>query len=676
MSNRIRSWIKHILLFSLLSLLFSAIPLASSLLFDRSSLLLSLFIIWYALVPPFVFLLLGRYLYGDEDHWSLFVGRTWVALGIWFLTQYIFGLASGVSILFELLNLPATMVGDAYFLVGTLVFLGGGILLSIAGIRGLDLPDLNPIRGKRKVYLASTVALLAIMIIVQPAFIFLSSSPSPAEVEESQVPAESEIFGWIEDVYNFGRRRTGSEEDWGAIQYLDEKLREFGFDNVIVENYSGFDYWEIESWGLTLNPGTPEQKNLNSFYVPYTGPETVSGEMVYLGEGTEENFANKDVSGKVILVNLPPLDVSWSDQELFSYMAYDPGDTAEGWSHPYPIGWMGEYQEVYERAEEHAVAGIVGILENYPDMGEFTYYAPYDGEIRPIPSLYVTENTGELLESEVKGGTTTAKVLVDANVEEGGGETATVYGILPGQSESNIIVHSHHDSSWRSGVEDSSGVGMVLSLAKYFSQIPKSEREKTLIFTFTGSHFVGGPSNKAFLREHKDDFLRHTLYDICIEHIADDYRPPDWEGGGVEPRGVFITENPVVISRFAHMVARHDMNRTLLFPTGTPLGVPTDALSSAKEGISEDMGLPIVSQISGPTWLFDDDDTLERVARDELVPLTRTYVDFINQMSGIPPFLLHFNLNAWTILLVAVVLTPLATVSFASKSRENREEKS
>jgi len=51
--------------------------------------LLSLFITWYALVPPVLFLLLAWLLYHKEPHWLAFAGRAWIGVGLWFLVQYI-----------------------------------------------------------------------------------------------------------------------------------------------------------------------------------------------------------------------------------------------------------------------------------------------------------------------------------------------------------------------------------------------------------------------------------------------------------------------------------------------------------------------------------------------------------------------------------------------------------
>jgi len=516
----------------------------------------------------------------------------------------------------------------------------------------------------RSLFFGSTVALLAVILVGLPLFVLLATRLSPAPLPEGvQVPSEGEIFGWVEDVYNFGIRRTGTEADQQAIEYLQDRLREFGFTDVRAEPFT-FDYWEPVSWGLTVQPGTDQAEQLECFYVPYsgpTGPEGVTSEVVYVGEGTEEDFARADVAGKIVLVDLPPTNISWDQMKLFTFMAFDPDDTAKGWQHPYPIGWG--FLDVYERAAAYQVAGIVSILGGYPDMGEFTYYAPYDGILRPIPGMYVMESDGERLKAALAQGAVSAQLVLEATVDKGGGETATVYGVLPGRSASTILVHSHHDAPWRSGIEDSGGVGMVLSLAKVFSQVPQEQRERTLVFAFTGSHMVGAPSNVAFIEAHRDDIMSDLLFDVAIEHIADDYNPPNPPTGLVEPRGTFITENPVAVSLYARAVARHNVYRTLLFPTGTPLGVPTDA------GPFHEAGYQVVSLISGPTWLFDDDDTLERVARDQLVPLTEMYVGFIGGMNRVGDALLRFNLNVWTIVLVAVVLTPLAMLSAATWPR-------
>ncbi len=246
----------------------------------------------------------------------------------------------------------------------------------------------------------------------------------------------------------------------------------------------------------------------------------------------------------------------------------------------------------------------------------------------------------------------------------GGGTAWTVYGVLPGQREDIVMVHTHYDAPWQSGIEDSVGVGMVLGLARYYAELPAAEREHTMVFYFGGSHMIGARANTAFMEAHASDVMSRLVVDIAIEHIADDYNPPNPPSGLVEPRGNFVSENPVLVTALAGSVAHNGSYRTLLFPTGTPLGVPTDA------GMFARGGYPVSSLISGPVWLFDDDDTLERVAVEELAPLSAMYVDLIGRLNRVADPLLRLNLNVWVVIVTTVILVPLATWSAAHWPRK------
>jgi hypothetical protein len=114
---------------------------------------------------------------------------------------------------------------------------------------------------------------------------------------------------------------------------------------------------------------------------------------------------------------------------------------------------------------------------------------------------------------------------------------------------------------------------------------------------------------------------------------------------------------------YAGVVRDFGAYRTLIFPTGSPLSVPTDA------GMFAVAGYPVSSFISGPVWLFDDDDTLDRVAHWEFAALSAMYVDYIQRLGRVAPPLLRFNLNVWTVALTALVLVPLATLSAMHKPR-------
>ena len=660
--SRSRPWWGQLILFLVLSILFSALPFVFALLLNKSSLTLAISMAWYAAFPPLILLILAWLLYHHEANWAVIAGRLAVSMGIWFGLQAVFISLMHVHILMQLFALPATLAGGKGYTLGAWFFLLAGLILWLAGAR---LGQKQVSASKRGSFVVGSIAFLGLSIAGLFLLIALTTVPAtPAPSPEVQAPSQEEVFGYIKDVYNLGIRRPGWPATEQAKDYIVSQLGKFGFTDVKVEPYT-FDLWKEKTWSLSVGSGSAAWQPQTYFY-PYSGPTTPEGvkaEMVYVGEPTEANFTASDVAGKIVLVDLPATNISWDQMKLFTFMAYDPANTAKGWEHPYPIGWP--VIEAYDLAKAHGAVGLVGILHNYPDDGNFGYYAPYDGVIRPVPSLYVLDKDGQRLIEQIKSGTTHARLVLDADVSKGGGTAWTVFGVLPGNREGTVMVHSHYDSPWQSGVEDSSGVGMVLGLARYYAQLPADQRVHTMVFFFGGTHMIGAPANTAFMNAHKTDIMDKLLVDIAIEHIADDYNPPAASTGMVEPRGNFVYENPVMVSALAGSLVAHNTYRMLIFPTGTPLGVPTDA------GMFAEAGYPVSSMICGPIGLFDNDDTLERVAVAELAPMSGMFIDFIGRLGRVPDPLLRFNLNIWMVIVIAILLLPLATFSAAQWPRKN-----
>jgi hypothetical protein len=663
-SQRFRSPTRHVILFLVLSVVFSAIPFLCALLLDKSSLPLAIVMAWYAAIPPIVLLILAWAMDRGEVNSLAAGGRMAVGVGIWFAVQALFASLVRVHILLRLFALPHTLSGGEGYLTGALLFLVGGGLLWRAGSRSSG----GSFQRRHGAFLTAAVLLLAVALPVLGACFALTTTRSTDAIRVvPESPSQEEVFGYISDVYDFGIRRTGWHATELAKDYLVSQLNSFGVEDVRVEPYT-FDFWEENSWGLTVGEGT-EAWQPETYFYPYSGPTSADGvraEFVYVGEPTEENFDAASVSGRIALVDLPAVEISWDRMKLFSFMAYDPDNSVAGWAHPYPIGWPAI--RAYDLAEERGAVGLVSILHGYPEMGTFGYYAPYDGELRPMPSLYVLDKDAQRLIDQAQTGATTAHLTLDAEVSPGGGTAWTVYGVLPGQREDVVMLHTHYDAPWQSGVEDSSGIGMVLGLARYYAQIPPDQREHTMVFFFGGSHMIGAPSNYDFIDAHADDLLSDLVIDIAIEHIADDYNPAGQSSGQAEPRGTFILENPVLVSIYADTIADNRTHRMLIFPTGTPLGVPTDAQ------MFNNSGYPIASLIAGPVWLFDNDDTLERVAEEELAPMSAMYIDFIERLGRMPASLLHFNLNMWVEILTALALFALAVWGGKVDEKKSRND--
>ena len=94
-----------------------------------------------------------------------------------------------------------------------------------------------------------------------------------------------------------------------------------------------------------------------------------------------------------------------------------------------------------------------------------------------------------------------------------------------------------------------------------------------------------------------------------------------------EPRGIFVNVNPAFTRRLAKLVKRHRLYSTSLLGAAaleaSASGIPTDASFTFVAGV------PTVSLVSGPLYLYDDADTIDRIDVDQLEPVARFFADVI-----------------------------------------------
>ncbi len=460
------------------------------------------------------------------------------------------------------------------------------------------------------------------------------------------VPTKEEIMKWIEDMFSFGPRIPGSEGDRKTEEYIKERLKEFGIEDVRSDPIDLM-LWEARRWSLEVRTESGASFSVPCFYMPYTRPtgkEGVEAEIVYVGEGRKKDFRGVDVEDKIVMADVRFLFLVPSAIAPLAYFVNDPEGTLTPESgHPAvwiitnpsitEVDYSALIPEPYVNARDGGAVGFIGVLMDYPEFEgeEFSYYAPYDGSFKRLPGMWIPRDAGDRIKEELKKGRVFTKMVLEADVRSSVGHN--IYGVLPGKSDDIILVHSHHDGPFGSAVEDASGCALVLALAKYFASIPENKREKTMIFLFTEGHFYGGIGQKKFIEMHKEDLFPKIVVDIAIEHIAKEYLVKEGKAvptGRVEPRGMFISDVPALVSLFKEAVQKYNIKRILLLPTNTPLGVPTDA------GDFWRAGLTISSLISGPLYLFHKCDTPDKVADEELVPLTKMYIDVIEKIHKMP----------------------------------------
>ncbi len=91
-----------------------------------------------------------------------------------------------------------------------------------------------------------------------------------------------------------------------------------------------------------------------------------------------------------------------------------------------------------------------------------------------------------------------------------------------------------------------------------------------------------------------------------------------------------MSVNDTLKRRIAGAVKRNNLTRTVLLNANMvqPVGIPTDASGIVIAGI------PVVSLIAGPMYMYDEQDTLDKVAVDELQPVAKAFAEVIDDLDA------------------------------------------
>lgn len=440
----------------------------------------------------------------------------------------------------------------------------------------------------------------------------------------SSVPAGDTIFGWIATVFERGIRRPGYPADQWAEQWCAERFRELGLEGVRLEPVE-VPRWEPVDWSLEVTGPGGATTRVPCFPLPHAAP----------ADGLELDLAAWDgadpgaVAGRaalydVTLLRLPARTflAGGSAPADLAGRAVDPEGTLAR-DHVLPFGI--EIQAVMEPAIAAGAGAFVGMLLGYPgDSCE--YYVPYDGAERPIPGVWVSASAGARLHGMLGEGPVRARLTVES--ERRPVTTHNVVGELPGADDEVVMIGSHHDGPWASAVEDASGIALVLAQAATWAAVPPPLRPHRLVFVLHGGHMVGGAGLRAHIEAHRAE-LASVVLELHLEHAAlevgDDGRP-----GLPVPRWWFTSRNPALESAVAEALVAERLHRSMILaPDALGEHPPTDG------GFYHLEGVPLVNFLAAPHYLFDAMDTLDKIDRDHLVPLSRAAARIVASTHGV-----------------------------------------
>jgi hypothetical protein len=431
------------------------------------------------------------------------------------------------------------------------------------------------------------------------------------------IPAAGQIYGWIEEIFGRGIRRPGYPADRWAETWIEEQLRAAGLERLRREPVQ-LPYWEPRQWSLSV-----DGEEIECFPLPHAAATApLEADLVRF-----DPAAPQHVRGAVALRDIPLMRIPHAGTATLATWQYDPSASLAGATQVLPFGR--EFQAVMEPVIAAGAVGFVGVLSDYPG-NSCEYYVPYDAVARPIPGVWVRGSDGARLRQRLAAGPVRVRLAVDALRETI--DTYNVIGELPGADDDTVIIGSHHDGPWASAVEDGSGIALVLAQAAYWARVPRAERPHRLIFLLNAGHMAGGAGTRAFIAAHRAELARVVL-ELHLEHAANEFEERDGElrpTGHPEARWWFTSRLPRLQAAVGAAIEAERLERSLVLPPDAFGPHPT-----TDGGFFHLEGVPLVNFLTAPFYLFDAIDTLDKIHRPSLIPVTRAAIRIIESTAGI-----------------------------------------
>lgn len=419
----------------------------------------------------------------------------------------------------------------------------------------------------------------------------------------------------------FWGRIIGTSSDTESAEWLLKKFQQIGLSETRIQPIDLLPQWMPEPWEITM-VAAGETTQLSSAQPYYRTPGTLNGgldvETVYVGIGSEADYAGRDVRGKAVIVFSSP-----------------------------------EQPDALKRADQKG-AGIIFAVNGKPGNMRYQPYPTYqvrasDGKPEPnsyddVPTFSLAMNDALAIRTAIEKATPTQKphirvhfaVQMVPNLK-----TGLVWGTLPGMTDETIYVEAHRDGWFDAAGDNASGVASMIGLAEYFAKVPKSQRRRTLVFIGVPGHHNTGPDGGVggkWLLDHKIDLFAKTALMINCEHTSDvqtygtgtrvgetdTYTPMEWYAGGpVRPKLEKITVD--AFREFGVTTWRR--------PSENPPGGDLYCAHCAWPGQLSWL-VPSLQASSNDFFYFHtDSDTPERIPWTGLAATTRAYAKIIDQVN-------------------------------------------
>jgi hypothetical protein len=329
--------------------------------------------------------------------------------------------------------------------------------------------------------------------------------PLPAGEQKYAAIKGSEIRKYQADVVAISEKsKADGNQYWGRIagtdydhmtsDYVMGQFKKIGLEQVREQELDLPPQWMPQSWKVDLVAGG-KAVTLTSAY-PFQNSagtdngQTVEEEPVWAGMGTAADFMGRDVKGKAVFVFSWPTPGGRDSTALFN--------------------------GALKRAQDGGAASLFMVLGFPGNVSSIN-----SNFASKVPGLSLGQDDGNTVREAIEKGQS-PKVRFSLNVKMVPGlKTHNTWGVLPGATKENIMVLAHHDGFFDAALDNASGTGMMLTLARYYASLPKAQRRRTITFLDTSGHHSSPDVGAQWINQNMKDFLANTALIVNCEHMAE-----------------------------------------------------------------------------------------------------------------------------------------------------------
>lgn len=407
-----------------------------------------------------------------------------------------------------------------------------------------------------------------------------SSHPNLTDIQDDWLVTAEEAREWALMKHDNLPTLTGSAEWLNYMNFLEATLDTFGVVDG-TRNAWQFERWhtseDSSQWSL-LSDGEPVRVANYGAYSGSTDSKGITAELIYY----DHDNPPESIEGKIVVIPTrkhpnPP----FGDNYLINYTFNDYEYATDAQTLPAPFEfvppsesftfdiWWQLAQGLDRIPREGNAAGAIIVYDMAYERtkGLYTFGVP---TLYNSPTLILSRDDGaKVIDDALKGKSATLRL--EATVETSQAFQYIAY--LPGANygtpaDEQIILVNHTDGP--SITQDNGALGL-LGIVKYFSNIPQSERPRTLAVFLDCRHYMPGMED-----EHAapDWFTRfpekksNIVGMIQAEHLGEmDYREVE---GRVEPTGhaeqsyLWTRNNELLITAAKNAVRKYGWSRAQL----------------------------------------------------------------------------------------------------------------